>query len=229
MKSATNRRRRPLVQLLGRAELLDPAAVHDRDPVAHRQRLLLVVGHVHERDPDLGLDALELDLELAAKLEVERTERLVEEQDVGPVHERPGEGDALLLAARQLGWACASRSPSAGRARAPRRRAGRSRLRSTFLRRKPEPDVARDVEVREQRVLLEDHVDRPLVGRVVRDVAAAKQDPAGRSAARSRRSSEASWSCRSPMARAARRTRRGGSRARRRRPPGPRRTASQGR
>ena len=83
-------------------ELLDLAGVHDRDPVAHRERLLLVVGHVHERDPDLGLDALELDLELAAELEVERAERLVEEQHVGPVHERPGERDPLLLAAGQL-------------------------------------------------------------------------------------------------------------------------------
>ena len=100
MKSATKRLRRPLVELLGRAELLDAAGVHDGDAVAHRQCLLLVVGHVHERDADLGLDALELDLELAAKLEVERTERLVEQQHVGPVHERPGQRDALLLAAR---------------------------------------------------------------------------------------------------------------------------------
>ena len=82
MKSATNRRRRALVELLGRPELLDLAGVHDGDPVAHRERLFLVVGHVHEGDPDLGLDALELDLELAAQLEVERAERLVEEQHV---------------------------------------------------------------------------------------------------------------------------------------------------
>ena len=102
MKSATNRRGRPLVQLLRRAQLLDLAAVHDRDPVAHRERLLLVVGHVDEGDADLDLDALELDLELAPELEVERAERLVEEQDVGSIDERPGQGDALLLAARQL-------------------------------------------------------------------------------------------------------------------------------
>ena len=102
MKSATNRVGRPLVELLGRAELLDLARVHDRDPVAHRQRLFLVVGHVDERDPDLGLDALELDLELRAELEVEGAERLVEEQHVRPVHERAGERDPLLLAAGQL-------------------------------------------------------------------------------------------------------------------------------
>src|SRR6202008_297750 len=53
---------RALVELLGRAELLDLAAAHHGDPVAHRQRLLLVVGHVDERDPDFRLDPLQLDL-----------------------------------------------------------------------------------------------------------------------------------------------------------------------
>ena len=71
MKSATNRVAGRSYSSSGVAELLDLARVHDRDPVAHRERLFLVVGHVHERDADLGLDALELDLELAAELEVE--------------------------------------------------------------------------------------------------------------------------------------------------------------
>ena len=60
------------------------------------------MGHVHERDPDLALEGLELQLHLLAQLEVEGTQRLVEEQHGGPVHERPGEGDALLLAAGHL-------------------------------------------------------------------------------------------------------------------------------
>src|SRR3954452_22704112 len=90
---------RPLVQLLGRAELLHMAAIHHRDPIAHRERLLLVVGHVHERDPDLGLDPFQLDLERLSELQVQGPERLVEKQDGRPVHERAGKGDALLLAA----------------------------------------------------------------------------------------------------------------------------------
>ena len=53
--------------------------------------------------PDLGLDRLELDLHLLAELQVERAERLVEQQDAGPIHERPGERDPLALAARELG------------------------------------------------------------------------------------------------------------------------------
>ena len=60
------------------------------------------MGDVDEGDPDLDLDPLELELEALAQLQIERAERLVEEQDVGPVDERPGERDPLLLAARQL-------------------------------------------------------------------------------------------------------------------------------
>ena len=59
---------RPLVELRRAALLLDPAVAHDDDDVAHRQRLLLVVGHVDERDPDLALERLELDLHLLAEL-----------------------------------------------------------------------------------------------------------------------------------------------------------------
>ena len=80
----------------------DHAGVHDGDPVGHRERFLLVVRHVQERDADLALDLFELDLHLPAELEVERTERLVEQQHRGPVHERARERDALALAARQL-------------------------------------------------------------------------------------------------------------------------------
>ena len=92
---------RVLVDLGGRPDLLDAAAVEDREPVAHRQRLVLVVGHVDERDPDLALDSLQLDLHLLAELQVERAERLVEQEHLRSVDERAGERDALA-AAREL-------------------------------------------------------------------------------------------------------------------------------
>ena len=104
-KPATNARRRPLVDLGGAPDLLDPAAVEHRDAVAHRERLLLVVGDEDERDPDLMLDRLQLDLHLLAELQVERAERLVEEQHRGPVDERARECDTLALAAGQLAGA----------------------------------------------------------------------------------------------------------------------------
>ena len=96
------RRGRALVHGLGVGQLLDVAVEHDRDPVAHAHRLFLVVGDEDERDAELALEQLELDLHLLAQLAVERAERLVEQQHARAVDERPGERDALLLAAGQL-------------------------------------------------------------------------------------------------------------------------------
>ena len=53
-------------------------------------------------DAELGLDPADLVAERQADLGVERRQRLVEQEHLGLHGERPGEGDALLLAARQL-------------------------------------------------------------------------------------------------------------------------------
>ena len=60
------------------------------------------MGDVEEGDPDLALDLLQLDLHLLAQLQVERAERLVEQQHRRAVDERAGERHALHLAAREL-------------------------------------------------------------------------------------------------------------------------------
>ena len=52
--------------------------------------------------PTSLLDALELELELAAQAQVQRAERLVEQQGPRAVDERARERDALLLAAGEL-------------------------------------------------------------------------------------------------------------------------------
>src|SRR3954464_4197944 len=93
---------RPQIDLLRCTEVLDLAEVHHGDPVRHRERLALVVRHVDEADPDLALDPLELELHVLAQLEVERAEGLVEQQHRGTVRQGAGQGDALLLAAREL-------------------------------------------------------------------------------------------------------------------------------
>ena len=51
---------------------------------------------------DLSLDLLELDLHLLAQLQVERAERLVEQQERRQVDERAREGHPLSLPAREL-------------------------------------------------------------------------------------------------------------------------------
>ena len=92
---------RLLVDVAGAADLLDAPLVEDRDPVAEGERLLLVVGDEQERDADVALDLLELHLHLLAQLQVECTQRLVEEQHLRPVHQSPRQRDPLALPARE--------------------------------------------------------------------------------------------------------------------------------
>ena len=155
---------RTLVQVRRAALLLDPAVVHDDDRVAHRQRLLLVVGHVHERDPDLLLQRLELQLHLLAQLEVEGAQRLVEEQHGGVVDQRPGERDALLLAAGELPGAAALVPAQADELQRFAHPSGLVRLGRPSLA-QAVADVLGHVHVREQGVVLEHRVDVAVVGR----------------------------------------------------------------
>ena len=178
MKAATNSVAGRVVDLLRRRQLLDPATVHDRDAVGHRERLLLVVRHVDEGDPDRLLDPLELDLEGLADLQVEGPERLVEQEHLRAHHERAGERDPLLLTAREL--------PRPSRSDVAEMHELEHLLRPHTpipARDPPLLESVRDVvehgEVREERVRLEDGVDGTPVGRQVRDVAAVDQHDAG--------------------------------------------------
>ncbi len=90
---------RLLVDLLGRAELHDPAAVHHGEPVRHLERLLLVVGDEDERDADLALQRGQLGPQRVPQLRVEGAQRLVEEQHRRLEDQRPRQGHPLLLPA----------------------------------------------------------------------------------------------------------------------------------
>ena len=70
-KEATKRRLGVVVDLEGRADLLDPPVVHDHDAVGKRKRFFLVVGHVDGGDAQLALDAREFRCAADANLGVE--------------------------------------------------------------------------------------------------------------------------------------------------------------
>ena len=59
--------------------ILDPARVHHNDPVSDGHCLFLIMGHMDEGCSDLPLDVLEFVLHRAPKLEVERTQRLIQQ------------------------------------------------------------------------------------------------------------------------------------------------------
>ena len=120
---------RRLVDRGGRVDLLEPPLVHDRDPVAHRHRLDLVVGDVDRRRPDLLLQPLDLAARLHPQLRVEVGERLVHQEDLRIAHERAPQRDPLLLAAGELARPALQQRVELERRRrrgAPARRSGPS-------------------------------------------------------------------------------------------------------
>ena len=164
-----------LVDVCRRADLRDPAVVEDGETVAHGERFLLVMRDVDEGDRELPLQLLEEELHLLAQLQVERTERLVEEENGRTVDDRARERDALPLAARELGGLALTDAWEADAIEHFARADAPLVARHPFH---PQPvlDVLRDRHVGEQGVVLEDRVDVPLCGRNVRDVDALQFD-----------------------------------------------------
>jgi hypothetical protein len=78
------------------------ALAQDRDPVAHLDRLVDVVGDEHDGLLDLGLQPEELVLQPVAGDRVDGTERLVHQHDVRVGAHRPGHPDPLALPAGEL-------------------------------------------------------------------------------------------------------------------------------
>jgi hypothetical protein len=60
------------------------------------------MGDVDERDPDLLLKGLELDLQCLSQLGIEGPQGLVEQEDGRIQHQRPRERHTLLLPTREL-------------------------------------------------------------------------------------------------------------------------------
>jgi hypothetical protein len=177
-EASHERRARALVHLRRRADLLDAAAVDDRDPVAHGQRLLLVVRHEDEGDADRGLDRLELDLHLLAQLQIERAEGFVQEQHPRTVHQRPGERHALPLTTRQLPGAPVTEARESHRGQGLLR-AGLALVLAYTLDPQAVSHVVEHIEVGKQGVVLEDGVDVATEGSQPGDVLAAEEDPPG--------------------------------------------------
>src|SRR5258706_12837167 len=88
------------VDLLRRALAQDAAGVHDQNPVAHRQRLVLVVGHEDRGETEGVLQFLEPVAGPLAQLGVEVGERVLPWATPRRAGESAGVGHRLTLAAR---------------------------------------------------------------------------------------------------------------------------------
>ncbi len=170
---------RMVVELALRADLLDLAVAHDDEAVGHRQRLVLVVRHHDRGEAELALELADLDPHLLAQLRIEIGERLVEQQDVRLDDEGARQGDALLLAARELArQALAELFEPHHAQRLGDLALDRSRIELPHA--QAEGDVLRHGEMREEGIALEDEAGIAVIGRDVGHVALAEQDAARR-------------------------------------------------
>ena len=102
MKPATNRLSGFAYSALGVSTCWITPAAHDRDAVAERHRLGLVVRDVEHRRAQLVLDPRDLRAHLHAQLRVQVRERLVHQERRRIAHDRAAHRDALALAAGQV-------------------------------------------------------------------------------------------------------------------------------
>jgi len=135
------------------------------------------VGDVDEGDAGAALQRAQFGAHVLAQLQIQRRQRLVEQQHLGLHRQRAGDRHPLALAARQL-----ARHPLAIALQRDQReqRVGLrpARLAVHPARLKPEGDVVAHAHQRKQRKGLKNHRSRPLVRAKPRHVAAADLDAA---------------------------------------------------
>ena len=96
-----------LVKVARGRDLFEPAGIHHADSVGHRHRLFLVVGDDDEGHAEPALQLHQFQLRALAQLLVERGQRLVEQQNLGPPRQRARQRHAAA-GRRKADRACAS-------------------------------------------------------------------------------------------------------------------------
>ncbi len=169
---------RVFVNLDGGAELKKLAILHHRDAVGHGHGLFLVVGDHHAGHADLAQNVDEFELGTLAQLFVECGQRLVEQKQLGAFGQTARQSHALLLAAGELVRLALAVGLELHQVEHLLHAGSDVRL-GHAVAFQTEGDVVEHGQVRKQRVRLEHHVDRPLIGRQIGDVLALQIDVAG--------------------------------------------------
>ena len=90
---------RRFIKLIRRCKLLDAPIVKHSNPIRHRERFGLVVGHVNNGDSKIVGNSLDFELHMFAQLFVERAKWFVHQDQFCFEHKRTRQCDALLLPA----------------------------------------------------------------------------------------------------------------------------------
>ena len=165
------------VHVRGRSHLLDLPQLHQHDLVGDAHGLLLVMGDKDGRDPHFPLDAPDLLPQLQPQPGVQVAQRLVQQQNLGLLHQRPGNGHPLLLAAGELSGPALEIVLDLHEAGGLLRPLPGLLLFHLRVQQR-EHDVLLHRHVRVQGIVLKDQADAPLLRRQLRHVLAVKVDSA---------------------------------------------------
>ena len=76
--------------------------MHDADAVGHVDSLFLIMGDIDKSDPQTLLQPFQFQLHLSAQLQIQCSQRFIQQQHLRLIDHRSGNGNALLLSARKL-------------------------------------------------------------------------------------------------------------------------------
>ncbi|HVA12634.1 MAG TPA: hypothetical protein VNF99_05255 [Stellaceae bacterium] len=164
-----------VIEHLGRAAVLpDRAGFNDRDLVREGACLSVVVRHEYRRKPGFAKKAREIVAQRERGRGVQRSERFIEQEEIGSAGERTRQGRALLFTGAQIG------GPRRGKMRDAEALERRANIDMIAARAAAKFDVLRDREMREQAEILHHESDASLLGWQRRDIAPGDMNPAAR-------------------------------------------------
>ena len=159
---------RLVVDIGGRADLLNVTVLHDHHGIRHRECLLLIVGNVDKGDAGLMLNILQFVLHILAELEIKCREGLVQKQHLGLIDECTRNCHALLLTARERADTATLKATQVDH--------GKHLLDlrfdltvGTFSQSQTKRNIIKHVQVWEQRVTLKHGIDLTLIRRQIVD------------------------------------------------------------
>ena len=92
-----------IINLIRCSDLLNTSVLHHRDPVRHVDSFFLIMSDIDKCNSQLLLQMLQFYLHRTAKLQIQCSQRLIQKQYLGIIHQCSRNGNSLFLTAREFG------------------------------------------------------------------------------------------------------------------------------